>query len=299
MRGFSAVSLMLIDEASRVPDAVYRALRPMLAVGGGDLWLLSTPFGKRGFFYEAWEHGGDRWARFRLPVDECGRIPADFVEDERRELGDLWFRQEYLCEFLDNGNGACSGGNWWKRHWRRPRCGWEGPQWPVAGRPVSFVVGLDLGKRQDFTAVAVVEREERALAWMPAQYNGLTVRHLERMPLGTPYPKVVERVKKLVAHRGAGGTGERGGGRDGGGRAGGGSAAGGEAPVRADGGDDHGREEGDGAGRVPERAEAGPVERLAVAAGGGRVEDREEAEGGGITGEGADRYAEGGGRRGA
>ena len=30
----------------------------MLAVGDGDLWLMSTPCGKRGFFYEAWEHGG-------------------------------------------------------------------------------------------------------------------------------------------------------------------------------------------------------------------------------------------------
>ena len=52
VRGFSAVSLMLIDEASRVDDAMYKALRPMLAVGGGDLWLMSTPCGKRGFFYD-------------------------------------------------------------------------------------------------------------------------------------------------------------------------------------------------------------------------------------------------------
>ena len=48
VRGFSAVSLMLIDEASRVDDAMYKALRPMLAVGQGDLWLMSTPCGKRG-----------------------------------------------------------------------------------------------------------------------------------------------------------------------------------------------------------------------------------------------------------
>ena len=57
IRGFSAVSLMLIDEASRVSDSLYRALRPMLLVGDGDLWLMSTPNGKRGFFYDAWAHG--------------------------------------------------------------------------------------------------------------------------------------------------------------------------------------------------------------------------------------------------
>src|ERR1700730_6609953 len=54
VRGFSAVSLMIIDEAARVSDDLYKTLRPMTAVSGGALLLMSTPFGKRGFFYEAW-----------------------------------------------------------------------------------------------------------------------------------------------------------------------------------------------------------------------------------------------------
>jgi hypothetical protein len=43
VRGFSAVSLLVIDEAARVMDAMYKGLRPMLAVGEGDLWMMSTP----------------------------------------------------------------------------------------------------------------------------------------------------------------------------------------------------------------------------------------------------------------
>ncbi|MCU1263597.1 MAG: hypothetical protein JWO80_6482 [Bryobacterales bacterium] len=103
VRGFSAVSLLLIDEASRVEDRMYKALRPMLAVGAGDLWLMSTPYGKRGFFYEAWEHGGEQWKRISVPATECPRISAEFLEQERSEMGPAWFRQEYLCEFVDNG----------------------------------------------------------------------------------------------------------------------------------------------------------------------------------------------------
>ena len=103
VRGFSAVSLLLIDEASRVDDSMYKALRPMLAVGRGDLWLMSTPWGKRGFFYEAWEHGGPGWARFRVPATECPRFDTEFLEEEALNLGDLWMRQEYMCEFVDNG----------------------------------------------------------------------------------------------------------------------------------------------------------------------------------------------------
>jgi hypothetical protein len=62
-----------------------------------------------------------------------------------------------------------------------------------------FYVGLDLGQRQDFSALAVVEREEQKFDWMPAPRE-LSVRHLERMELGTPYPRVVERVCEVMRH---------------------------------------------------------------------------------------------------
>jgi hypothetical protein len=105
VRGFSAVSLLLIDEAARVEDAMYNALRPMLAVGDGDLWLMSTPNGKQGFFYESWEHGGEDWMRVRVPVTECPRISKKFIEEQRRVLG-KWFDQEHMCEFTASMTGV-------------------------------------------------------------------------------------------------------------------------------------------------------------------------------------------------
>ena len=106
VRGFSEVSLLLIDEASRVQDDMYKTVRPMLAVGGGALWLMSTPDGKRGFFWEEWERGGEGWERYRVPATECGRIPASFLEEERKAHGERWFRQEYMCEFTDLREGV-------------------------------------------------------------------------------------------------------------------------------------------------------------------------------------------------
>ncbi len=104
IRGFSAVSLLLVDEAARVEDELYLAIRPMLAVSGGALWLMSTPFGKRGFFWEAWERGGPEWERIRVPATECPRISRSFLEEERAAMGERWFRQEYLCEFVDTAS---------------------------------------------------------------------------------------------------------------------------------------------------------------------------------------------------
>ena len=108
VRGFSAVSLILIDEAARVADEMYRALLPMLAVGNGDLWLLSTPNGKRGFFYECWAYGGPKWHRVSVPATDCARIPREFLEEQRGEQGPEQFQQEYMCEFVGSGAGVFS-----------------------------------------------------------------------------------------------------------------------------------------------------------------------------------------------
>src|SRR5215831_5625656 len=103
IRGFSAVSLLLVDEASRVEDELYDAVKPMLAVSNGSLWLMSTPNGKRGFFWEEWSKGGPEWKRVAVPATECPRISKEFLDREReRAWREEWFRQEYLCEFLDS-----------------------------------------------------------------------------------------------------------------------------------------------------------------------------------------------------
>jgi hypothetical protein len=95
-----------LDEAARVPDSIYKALRPMLAVGRGDLWMMSTPYGKQGFFYDTWVHGGDVWKRVTATAMDCDRISPEFLDEERAVLGALWFRQEFQCEFVDGGAGV-------------------------------------------------------------------------------------------------------------------------------------------------------------------------------------------------
>jgi hypothetical protein len=188
VRGFSAVSLLIIDEAARVGDSMYLALRPMLLRSDGDLWMMSTPMGKRGFFYETWANG-EGWARFQTPVTECARVSEEFLAEERAVQGDEWFRREYLCEFLDSGLEVFG--------MELVQAALEdGAGWGMTGGPV--FIGLDLGKLRDYTAIVVLERAEQRVAWMPNRFEGFHVRHLERMPLGTAYTRVVERIRELV-----------------------------------------------------------------------------------------------------
>jgi hypothetical protein len=98
VRSFSGVRLLCVDEAARTADDLYRAVRPMLAVSQGRMILLSTPFGKRGFFWEAWS-SSEPWQRFEVPAAQCPRIAATFLEQERRELGERHYAQEFGCSF--------------------------------------------------------------------------------------------------------------------------------------------------------------------------------------------------------
>lgn len=101
VRGFSGVRLIVIDEAAWVMDPLYYAIRPMLAVSGGRLVIMSTPFGKRGFFHHEWTEGGPGWKRIRVPAEQCPRIAPAFLANERARMPLARYEQEYGCVFGD------------------------------------------------------------------------------------------------------------------------------------------------------------------------------------------------------
>lgn len=105
-RGYAAVKLVVIDEAARVEDDLLQAVRPMLATTNGSLVALSTPAGKRGWFYEAWISETSDWHRVRVPASECPRISKEFLAEELKALGPSRFSEEYELEFVDDDTQA-------------------------------------------------------------------------------------------------------------------------------------------------------------------------------------------------
>ncbi len=101
VRGYSAVDELIIDEAARVQDALYYMVRPMLAVSQGSITLLTTPFGKRGFFYKEWTTNAHLWEQFLVTAHDIPRIDPEWLAAEKALIGDLWFRQEYECKFIE------------------------------------------------------------------------------------------------------------------------------------------------------------------------------------------------------
>ncbi len=99
IRGFSRPRLVVIDEAALTSDELIVAVGPMLAVGGGSLICLSTPFGKRGWFYEAWDSDKGPWERIKATADDCPRITQEFIEEQKMIQGERNVRQELYCSF--------------------------------------------------------------------------------------------------------------------------------------------------------------------------------------------------------
>lgn len=105
--GFSAVDLLVTDEAALIDDDLYQAVAPMLAVSGGRLVAPSTPWGKRGWWYELWrDEAAEEVERILVPATEVPRIAHEFLARERRRIGEWWFNQSYLCAFQEAATAA-------------------------------------------------------------------------------------------------------------------------------------------------------------------------------------------------
>jgi hypothetical protein len=109
VRGYSSVTTLIVDEAARVPDSLYRAMTPTLAVSGGRLIAMSTPFGKRGWFHSEWT-GRASWERVKITAGLCPRISADFLAEELEAMGSKFFAQEYDPLSFEDPEGAVFSG---------------------------------------------------------------------------------------------------------------------------------------------------------------------------------------------
>src|SRR4051794_3840344 len=99
-RGYSGSRLVILDEAAWIEDELFHAVTPMLAAGG-RLIAMSTPFGRRGWFHDAWADGGDAWSRLKVTAEDSPRITPEFLALERATKPEWRIRQEYYCDFVD------------------------------------------------------------------------------------------------------------------------------------------------------------------------------------------------------
>lgn len=146
-----------VDEAAHVPtlqDAWQHVLRPTLTDHAGSAWFYSTPNGLN-YFHTLYQYGQDpareEWRAWRFPSTDNPFLPAGEVELARQELPERVFAQEYEAAFLEDGGGI----------FRGVRAAATATPQTEAQRDHhgdhQYVLGVDWGKFNDFTALVVLD----------------------------------------------------------------------------------------------------------------------------------------------
>jgi hypothetical protein len=106
VRGFSP-SVIIIDEASFMPEESWQEILPMLKVEREErviFILSSTPFGTMTRFYNFWlvANGGNQGYPFHITYRDCPFIDKEAIEKELRDglITENEFKREYMAEFI-------------------------------------------------------------------------------------------------------------------------------------------------------------------------------------------------------
>ena len=103
IRGYTA-NMLIVDEAAFVPDELFDAIIPSLAATQGSLILLSTPFGKSNYFYNAWFD--PQFSHHEFSASDCPHYTDEFLASEQARMSQLAYRQEYLAEFVEDASAV-------------------------------------------------------------------------------------------------------------------------------------------------------------------------------------------------
>ena len=204
IRGYSNVGLLIEDESAAVPDDLINTCMPMLAVSNGEYIQLSTPRGKKGHFWEAWN--SQDWEHTSVTVEQIGRISKEFLEIEKRNRGSRIFAQEYLCQFLD-----VAGAGIFKREWfpivdSYPKQAKIVRRWDKAatGEGGDYTAGLKLAESQGVYYIVDVQHKQNtpgqneALIRQTAQLDGVSCKvRMEQEP-GSAGVDTIDRYQREV-----------------------------------------------------------------------------------------------------
>lgn len=114
IRGFTG-DILYLNEVSRMSELILLAAKPILLTTGGEIWMDSTPFGRKGYFYESYQNKNNQFRIFSVNSEQAiyNRVISEswteekrakaikFLEDEKNAMSELQYGQEYLGLFVE------------------------------------------------------------------------------------------------------------------------------------------------------------------------------------------------------
>ena len=112
IRGNTVSGILIIDEASYFPDQLsngediwYNVIQPITKARCKKIIMISTPAGKRGFFYQFYNkalEGKEGYAYMKRTIYDDSLASQDYIDDMKNGTPEKIFQQEYECVFLDS-----------------------------------------------------------------------------------------------------------------------------------------------------------------------------------------------------
>ena len=147
-----------MDEAAFMPEEVIASvIFPMLATTNGTAVMLSTPWGRDHIFYRCFNNP-DYWSQ-HVMAEQCPLISKEFLNEQRRDIGELRYRMEYMAQFVDDEN------SFFRQDLIRECVEdydlLDPEKIKAEGRfPGNYYLGVDFGKRVDYSVIALLKEEE-------------------------------------------------------------------------------------------------------------------------------------------
>lgn len=93
---------VVMDEMQNInSDAWNLVIRPTLSDRNGGALFTGTPMGIGNYFYDLYTHAGTdpQWSRWQFTTLDGGNVPESEIEQAKKDLHEIQFRQEYLGTF--------------------------------------------------------------------------------------------------------------------------------------------------------------------------------------------------------
>jgi len=185
LRGYTA-HLAIADEASFIPETIItEIIYPMLSTTNGTAILLSTPWDKNHFFYKAFLN--PQYSTHKVCSAENPLIPNAFLQEMQQNMTTEAYKREYLAEFTEAATSYFPQELIRQCIEHAQHIGLE--PYTSIEQPITkaeYYAGLDLGKLQDHSALAIVQKDAETLKLVYAH----------QFPLQTPYTEVIATVAR-------------------------------------------------------------------------------------------------------
>ena len=140
---------IVFDEFATMKYEAWGILEPVVRASGGWAWFIGTPKGKNHLYdlYNRGQGNDPEWKSWLLKASTSGIIPSHELEASKLSMPQNLFNQEWECEFLEGEGQVFRGVR---------EIAMAKPLKSVQGHV--YVMGVDLAKHQDYTAITVYDR---------------------------------------------------------------------------------------------------------------------------------------------